>query len=614
MHKSTCDFFIFFMNIRGEIRYMKFNWRKILVTGTVAGMVAVTGCSGNVPENNQGNRNGQRFVDGVYARPDNYNASRTRGRRVGYTNRYPNRDGRVTRNLNRTSDGAVSGRDGAARTERDGRGGYTGMRDGVTRGGNTGTRDGGYGYLGNTRYGRTVRYLGRATRDLGQRAGRYFTGNRTNSNSSGVNNVPNRYDAAPLTTLPRGTAGHAYGYNLDNQGAGQNVVRLQNTNPAAMSAATPNRSLNNQPANCNDACGYKKNSTVQPNSSKKKEDNAAQNNSSPAPISTVRSNNVRPQAAPAPATQHKAKTEQKPATAQKPARKALRNPGAGAPISINRSARRNAAIANNPAPTARGNAIVTPYQQQKQPAAQAHRVTRARNARNIRPFTTGATGHAAAPAPKVGVNQSVTRAQQPKTTRRQRTATANQPAPTRINRSDRMFTQNQSTLPGASSLTDNTRMDVNNNRTMTNANSINTRARGDAMMYNTYNDSMFNNVNTTQYNRNDYGINDINGANLGYGMDFMPNSRNIAAQTVTVGNMDEDNIGFFRRDKTAPQTPETAPPVTNPSQTSYNYDMYDGQAVPAPASTPQPNPINPVQPSTPVRPQTRSAQAQHLMK
>ena len=51
---------------------MNINWRRIVVTGLTVGMVAVTGCSTNLPENNQGNRNGQRVTDAVNRRPDTY--------------------------------------------------------------------------------------------------------------------------------------------------------------------------------------------------------------------------------------------------------------------------------------------------------------------------------------------------------------------------------------------------------------------------------------------------------------------------------------------------------------------------------------------------------------
>lgn len=54
------------------------NFRQIAVTGLVAGMVAITGCSSNLPDNNQGNRNGQRVADAVNRRPDTY-----RGTRIG---------------------------------------------------------------------------------------------------------------------------------------------------------------------------------------------------------------------------------------------------------------------------------------------------------------------------------------------------------------------------------------------------------------------------------------------------------------------------------------------------------------------------------------------------
>jgi len=68
------------------------NWRRILVTGMVAGMIVFTGCSSNLPETNQGNRNGQRVVDAVNRRTDTYET--TRGRNIG-----ADRAGRTTRGL-----------------------------------------------------------------------------------------------------------------------------------------------------------------------------------------------------------------------------------------------------------------------------------------------------------------------------------------------------------------------------------------------------------------------------------------------------------------------------------------------------------------------------------
>jgi len=56
----------------------------------VAGMIAVTGCSSNVPDTNQGNRNGQRVVDAVNRRTDSYGFTRAR-----------NNGDRATRGFNR---------------------------------------------------------------------------------------------------------------------------------------------------------------------------------------------------------------------------------------------------------------------------------------------------------------------------------------------------------------------------------------------------------------------------------------------------------------------------------------------------------------------------------
>jgi len=86
------------------------NVKRILVVGAVAGMLAVTGCSSNLPENNQGNRNGQRVVDSVNRRGDTYNDFNAYDRNGGddstRTNRgflrRSNRDGgRVTRAMRR---------------------------------------------------------------------------------------------------------------------------------------------------------------------------------------------------------------------------------------------------------------------------------------------------------------------------------------------------------------------------------------------------------------------------------------------------------------------------------------------------------------------------------
>jgi len=72
------------------------NWRHFAITGLVAGMVAITGCASNMPESNQGNRNGQRVADAVNRREDTY---RTTGHRLGYTEN--SGYNRVTRGIRR---------------------------------------------------------------------------------------------------------------------------------------------------------------------------------------------------------------------------------------------------------------------------------------------------------------------------------------------------------------------------------------------------------------------------------------------------------------------------------------------------------------------------------
>ena len=74
------------------------NWRRIAVTGLVAGIVAVTGCSTNLPETNQGNRNGQRVVDSVNRRTDTYRG--TGIERDSYRDGYV---GRTTRGIRRAT-------------------------------------------------------------------------------------------------------------------------------------------------------------------------------------------------------------------------------------------------------------------------------------------------------------------------------------------------------------------------------------------------------------------------------------------------------------------------------------------------------------------------------
>jgi len=136
------------------------NWRRILVTGMVAGMIVFTGCSSNLPETNQGNRNGQRVVDAVNRRTDTYETGRNRN--IG-----ADRSGRTTRGLR----GFNRGLRRAARN------------DGVNRH-NTGTRG-------------TYRH------------NRVGTGTNTNQRADGIHRTaPHRNAAAPS----RGRVGHTFGY------------------------------------------------------------------------------------------------------------------------------------------------------------------------------------------------------------------------------------------------------------------------------------------------------------------------------------------------------------------------------------------------------------------
>jgi len=88
------------------------NWRRIAVTGLVAGMVTITGCATNLPETNQGNRNGQRVADAVNHRADTY---RTTNHRLGVTEnggtyRTNGIAERTTRGINRVANDLNLGR------------------------------------------------------------------------------------------------------------------------------------------------------------------------------------------------------------------------------------------------------------------------------------------------------------------------------------------------------------------------------------------------------------------------------------------------------------------------------------------------------------------------
>lgn len=173
------------------------NWRRIAITGTLAGMIAATGCSSGLPETNQGNRNGQRVVDSVNGRIDTY--STTRG-----TNTNRDLDGRRTNGLVGTYDnGIVSG-------ERDGDGNSVIRR--ATRGVN-----------------RAARGIGDTARDLnlGRPQGRIGNAFRYGTTNPGnIQNLDSTERAA--TEAPKRTAvTRAKSANKSTA----NVNTTRNTNP-----------------------------------------------------------------------------------------------------------------------------------------------------------------------------------------------------------------------------------------------------------------------------------------------------------------------------------------------------------------------------------------------
>jgi hypothetical protein len=145
------------------------NWRRIAVTGLVAGMVAVTGCSTNLPETNQANRNGQRVVDSVNRRTDTYRGTgierdgvmgrTTRGiRRAAHnvTNPTNSTTRSTTRNTSRNNSlniGRPQGRVGNTFRYGSNRGRTTGLHNSRTGGYNYGTHRGSTTGLNTNRVG-----------------------------------------------------------------------------------------------------------------------------------------------------------------------------------------------------------------------------------------------------------------------------------------------------------------------------------------------------------------------------------------------------------------------------------------------------------------------------
>ena len=223
------------------------NWRRILVTGMIAGMVAITGCSSNIPETNQGNRNGQRVVDAVNRRTDSYGLTRAR-----------NTNARTTRGFNRGIRRAA--RNNGPIGTRHYNNYHRGLGTGTTR--NTPNRSAGTHYRG--RVGHTFGYGQHGYSnfydseyggyDLGQRADTNMHRNVTPStsqspstqrrNSANLNNRVVRSTPAGNTTTHRSTANTTTGTTRKSGVTGTGVTR--STTPKAVQPtrkATPAKTV-----------------------------------------------------------------------------------------------------------------------------------------------------------------------------------------------------------------------------------------------------------------------------------------------------------------------------------------------------------------------------------
>jgi len=206
------------------------NWRKILVTGMVAGMIAVTGCSSNVPETNQGNRNGQRVVDAVNRRTDSYGLTRARN----------NGPARTTRGFNRGFRRAATRNNGTAGTRHhythpglgannNNQNRHHGLGTNVTRSTTRNDANRNSGAYSHGRVGHTFGYDHNGyVGALDNEYGGYDLGQRSRANSSVTQNVQ-RHNAANLnnrvvrSTPARNTA------TQSNTTTGSSVTRKSGT-------------------------------------------------------------------------------------------------------------------------------------------------------------------------------------------------------------------------------------------------------------------------------------------------------------------------------------------------------------------------------------------------
>jgi len=232
------------------------NWRKILVTGMVAGMVMVTGCSSNLPETNQGNRNGQRVVDAVNRRTDTYGVTRSyntgartiRGFNRGFRRaaRHDNAryDGRIgTRHYNHIAHQGLRA-DGGTNYRHPGLGTGT-TRNIPNRNTNTfnrGTVGHTFGY-GSYGYDSAVDGEYDGGYDLGQRAG---TRTSTAQNNT-LNNRVVRSTSGTATPNRTATAGISHKTATNKTGVTRSTGNRRNTTTHNTNTVAPARTKSVQP-------------------------------------------------------------------------------------------------------------------------------------------------------------------------------------------------------------------------------------------------------------------------------------------------------------------------------------------------------------------------------
>lgn len=195
-------------------------WKQVAAAALITGMVAITGCSSNLPETNQGNRNGQRVADAVNRREDTY---RTTSNRLGMTeNNYGYNNGRYAKE--RSTDGILG------RTTR----GIRRAADNVT-GAVRGTGGSTYRYHKNT-HGRYNNYNG-TPRHYTQNGNYKRSFNRSLNLGRPQGRIGNtyRYGNHPA---------YAYGINHATPELGYDMGVSVTQQAAVSNAIAPNRAIN----------------------------------------------------------------------------------------------------------------------------------------------------------------------------------------------------------------------------------------------------------------------------------------------------------------------------------------------------------------------------------